>query len=1027
DTFSLRGVYKSTDGATWTSASSGLPANPSIRNLAIRGTKLWVYLGGQGLFRSTDGAASWQNVTTGLSGDLFGKVFAASTVLIASAGGVVYRSTDDGDTWAATTGYAVSKFGIEILSMAEDAAGALYLGDEHAGLSVSKDAGVTWAPSSNGLATSNVCIERINSLLFKGGKIYAGQGEGGGVRVSSPIGAAAPGDSVACTTDKDIFPNNFSFTAQTNVKPSTLVKSNIITVAGLGNGVSVPISVSGGEFAKSATCGAGFTTTTGHVVNGDQVCVRHTSAATSETSVKTRLTIGDKSATFTSSTGLVFTGRTDEINTGFGSNGFASVASQTTASDVKILADGSFVSAAATSGFPADIAITKFNYDGSVDTSFGVGGVAKFDAGGSESVVAVIAQSSGKLVAVANTRIGTPSATNKIVLVRFNADGSIDSGFGTSGMVTFDLNPNQSGNGENASSAIALSDGSILIGGGVAITGTGTHFFVVKFSADGVQDTSFGTANATLGSTFADVQVGSSTVVGGALAVQSDGKVLMSGQADVGFNTIRGLVVRFTSAGVLDSGFGSSGKFASASAIALPALLVLGDGSIMAAGQTTSSPFSPVMTRLTSSGALDTSFGSSGVLTLTLSGNSSSGSLSSLLLLANGGIAFSGQAYQSDLGASALLFGILNSNGTLDTSFGNNHGYLVRRPVNGSNVLGGRMAQRADGGVLFGGLYGSSLGAFVFGGTSGPPPDTTPNAFTFATKTAVSRNVQVTSAAKAIKGINAPAPVTISGGTYSIGTTDCGNTYTSAAGMISNGQKICLRHTSSRSPATKTSTIVTIGGVSGTFSSVTVDDVPAAFKFTDAAGVTPSSVVVSDTVTVSGIDAPAAVSVKNGEYSIGISDCGNTFTSADGTISNGQMICVRHTAAAGNNKAINTVLIIGGVQDTFSSVTAKGTGTADVMPNFFHFPDVNNAAPSTLTASQALTIAGIANGSTAVVKVTGGEYSIDGGAFTSADGTIGSGQTIAVRLTSSANASTPVSATLNISGLTDAFTVTTGK
>ena len=61
----------------------------------------------------------------------------------------------------------------------------------------------------------------------------------------------------------------------------------------------------------------------------------------------------------------------------------------------------------------------------------------------------------------------------------------------------------------------------------------------------------------------------------------------------------------------------------------------------------------------------------------------------------------------------------------------------------------------------------------------------------------------------------------------------------------------------------------------------------------------------------------------------------------------------------------------------------------------------------------------------ATIEVTGGEYSVDGGAFTSATGTVVNGARVAVRVIASSSYSTTVSAVLDIGGVSDSFSVTT--
>ncbi|MGH8250117.1 MAG: VWA domain-containing protein [Steroidobacteraceae bacterium] len=98
------------------------------------------------------------------------------------------------------------------------------------------------------------------------------------------------------------------------------------------------------------------------------------------------------------------------------------------------------------------------------------------------------------------------------------------------------------------------------------------------------------------------------------------------------------------------------------------------------------------------------------------------------------------------------------------------------------------------------------------------------------------------------------------------------------------------------------------------------DTTPDDFHFADETGVEPGSVVVSNTVAITGIDMATEISVTDGEYSIG---CGSTFTAAPGFISFEDEVCVRHTAATGFGASAGpTVLVVGGVASSFSSTTS---------------------------------------------------------------------------------------------------------
>ncbi len=99
-----------------------------------------------------------------------------------------------------------------------------------------------------------------------------------------------------------------------------------------------------------------------------------------------------------------------------------------------------------------------------------------------------------------------------------------------------------------------------------------------------------------------------------------------------------------------------------------------------------------------------------------------------------------------------------------------------------------------------------------------PGVDTTPDPFSFTAQTGVALSTVITSNAITVAGINSPAPISVSGGTYSID----GGAYTAATGTVTNGQTVTLRHTSSASNSTTITTTLTIGGVSASFTSTTL-------------------------------------------------------------------------------------------------------------------------------------------------------------------------------------------------------------
>ncbi len=105
------------------------------------------------------------------------------------------------------------------------------------------------------------------------------------------------------------------------------------------------------------------------------------------------------------------------------------------------------------------------------------------------------------------------------------------------------------------------------------------------------------------------------------------------------------------------------------------------------------------------------------------------------------------------------------------------------------------------------------------------------------------------------------------------------------------------------------------------------------------------------------------------------------------------------------------------------SVTSGGVET---VPVAFIFTDATGAAIDTVTTSNTITITGLGAGIVVPVSITaGGTYSKNAGAYTAADGSAVNGDTFTVRITSSHDAATTVSAQLYVGGRGDTFSVTT--
>jgi len=194
------------------------------------------------------------------------------------------------------------------------------------------------------------------------------------------------------------------------------------------------------------------------------------------------------------------------------------------------------------------------------------------------------------------------------------------------------------------------------------------------------------------------------------------------------------------------------------------------------------------------------------------------------------------------------------------------------------------------------------------------------------------------------------------------------------------------------------------------------DTTPDAFSFTAQTNVPRNTLVSSNTITVSGINAPTSVSISNGEYSIN----NGVFTSSTGTTRNNDTIRVRQTSSSNFSTMTGATLDINGTTGTFN----VSTEAMDTTPDNFSFTFQNGVALSTQVISNSIVVSGI--NAPASISITNGEYEINNnGVWDGAPGTVKNGDEVRVLVLSSANYSTPASATLTIGGVSRGFSVTT--
>ncbi len=376
---------------------------------------------------------------------------------------------------------------------------------------------------------------------------------------------------------------------------------------------------------------------------------------------------------------------------------------------VVIQPDGKIVAAGFTGGPTgvAGFALTRYNPDGSLDTSFGSGGkVTTVLSGEFIFANAVALQPDGKIVAAGAVSIGGPFFGKDFALARYNPDGSLDTSFGTAGLVTTDFG----GLFFETARAITLQpDGKVVAAGGV----TG-DFGLARYNPDGTLDTTFGVGGKVVTDFgFRPIQEGH------AILLQPDGKLVAAGFVNTGPPPGTGAdfaLARYNPDGSLDTSFGSGGKVTTdfpsivfVNSDVPRALLLQSDGRLVAvgfsspqAGSTEGPNFA--LARYNPDGTLDTSFGVGGKVTTHLGGDDQA---NAAVLQPNGAVVAAGFTGVFGFPTTAKDFALAryNPDGTLDSTFGS--GGIVTTDFGGNEDQANALVRQADGKIVAAGVFSS--------------------------------------------------------------------------------------------------------------------------------------------------------------------------------------------------------------------------------------------------------------------------------------------------------------------------------
>ena len=428
-----------------------------------------------------------------------------------------------------------------------------------------------------------------------------------------------------------------------------------------------------------------------------------------------------------------------DLDTLFGVNGFIttdvgefdSIRDLAVQSDGKIVAIGvSYIYYDQPEKQVNDFIVARYQPNGALDSCFGINGGVNFqDLLGSTDIVGEVKiQPDGKILVAGYTQPNNNYHNYDIALVRFLANGQLDSSFGNNGVVVHDIiYPEGYGNSSKLESMVIDIQGRIVVAG-QTFYGPG-NFLIARFLPNGSIDTSFGSngfSNIMLAGHFKSMAV---SLVADSLGGYVMGGKSHNGSYSSGPNNNDGILLRVDGNGNLDPSFGTNGFVSIDKAgleDAVTSLVVQPDGKLVAAvASGTSYPdfifaqianygssYFPASTpyftgnftlmRFMPNGAPDASFGNQGMVETKIGDNSIG---VKLLQQQDGKLMLAGATFDDVLGIpydSSIAVARYLADGALDTSFGENGIRVTDFDYSVDGIIAGAM--QPDNNLVLGGV-----------------------------------------------------------------------------------------------------------------------------------------------------------------------------------------------------------------------------------------------------------------------------------------------------------------------------------
>jgi uncharacterized delta-60 repeat protein len=332
------------------------------------------------------------------------------------------------------------------------------------------------------------------------------------------------------------------------------------------------------------------------------------------------------------------------------------------------------------------VAVLRYNSDGSLDTGFdGDGIVTTSYGGGFESAAALALQADGKIVVVGSLKNGTKT---EFGVIRYLTNGSLDNSFSSDGIITTNFGTNY-----NDAYAVAIQPDGKIVAAGRAFDGAQFNFALARYIPQGVLDDSFLSGRVV---TNIDNKGG----LARAVAIQPDGKIVAAGYVESGGDHDFALA-RYNPDGFPDNSFGGDGSFVTALTSGdeeITSMILQPDGKIVVAGNTFTGPQATnsdfALIRYLSNGTRDNSFGANGLVTTSFSNIEDI--VHALALQPDGKIVAAGSTddNQTDFALARYLSGL--AVGVLDFSVLNNAVFIYPNPVTTGATLQYSLEKPAD-------------------------------------------------------------------------------------------------------------------------------------------------------------------------------------------------------------------------------------------------------------------------------------------------------------------------------------------